>query len=248
LIFDSIVAFGDSTTAGCELVDSVNWEETKKLAFPNTLAKKFLVPCYNYSWPGGSNDRSIRLLPEKLLQHPNSLVLFCYTSFDRTECFYPKTQRDIDIPDAGDQYIPLGVNWKNVDTHIEHKKLNELYIKHFYNSRVAYNNYKEYNSLLMVQILCERFAKYFVQIFLYSDLIHPPDFQSEVFKAVDKKYIYTFDTAHDFPWQTNNQGFGNLYDWAKWHKYKFCSGGHIGQEAHDKFASNLYDFVKTIIK
>jgi len=246
--FDSIIAFGDSTTAGYELiVDSVNWEETKKLSFSNTLAKKYSVPCYNYAWPGGSNDRSLRLLPEKLLQHPNSLVLFCYTNFDRTEFFFPKVKCELDNPDFGDQYSPLGINWSTVDTNKEHKKLNELYLKYFYNSRVAYNNYKEYNSLLTVQLLCERFAKYYVQIFLYPNLIFPPDFQAEVFNAINKKYIYTFDTAHDFPWQTNNQGFGNLYDWARWYNYEFCSGGHIGQEAHNKFAVNLYDFVNTML-
>ena len=37
----SVIAFGDSTTAGCELIDgSEEWAETKKLSFANTLAAK----------------------------------------------------------------------------------------------------------------------------------------------------------------------------------------------------------------
>lgn len=242
--FESIIAFGDSTTAGCELIlDSVDWKETKKLSFPNLLADKYGIPCFNYAWPGGSNDRSIRLLPEKLIQHPNSLVLFCYTSFDRSEFFLPKFKHKWNNPDYNDQYAPLGSNWLMVNTDIDHYELNSLYLKKFYNSRIGFNNYKEYNYLLTVQLFCEKYAKSFIQIFLYPNLIHPPDFQPEVFDAIDKNQIFTFDTAHDFSWQSNNQGFGNLQDWAKWHEYEFCPGGHIGKDAHIKFAHTLYNYI-----
>jgi hypothetical protein len=238
MTYESVIAFGDSTTSGCELItDSIDWDATKQLSFPNTLANKLKIPCYNYAWPGGSNDRSIRLLPEKLLDHPNSLVIFTYTSFDRTEFFIPDNNNS---PDAGDQYQPFGVNWLSVESAKKHQTLNELYLKNFYNSRLGFNQYKEYNMLLAVQLLCEKFAKNYLQIFLYPHLIDSPNFQIKVFEAIDKSHIYQFDTAHDFSWNTNNEGFGNLQDWAGWHGYGFCSGGHISQQAHDVFAEELY--------
>jgi len=245
--FESIIAFGDSTTAGCELINgSVNWEETKKLSFPNTLAKKYSVPCFNYSMPGGSNDRSLRLLPEKLLEHPRSLVLFCYTSFDRSEFFLPKEYGDSIDPDFGDQYTPVGINWSSVKTNKAHQYINTLYLRNLFASRSGYNNYKEYNSLLTVQLFCEKFASYYLQIFLYPNLISPPDFQLSVYNTIQKNNIFQFDTANDFSWKTNNQGFGNLNDWAHWHNFKFCPGGHIGQEAHDNFALSMYNYLNDL--
>ena len=243
MIYDSVIAFGDSTTAGCELIlGSVDWNETKKLSFPNLLANKLRVPCFNYAWPGGSNDRSLRLLPEKLLDHPNSLVLMTYTNFDRTEFFIPTEESLATNPDDGDQYRPFGIDWLHVKTAKKHYNLNTLYLKNFYEPRKGFNNYKEYNMLLTVQLLCEKFAKNYLQIFLYPELINPPNHQCKIFNAIDKSCIYKFDTANDFPWQENNVGFGNLEQWAKFHKHKFCPGSHIGQDSHNAFADKLYDF------
>lgn len=244
-MYNSILAFGDSTTAGCELIlGSVDWKATKKLSFSNILADKLGIPCYNYAWPGGSNDRSLRLLPEIILEHPNSLVLFTYTSFDRTEFFIPNLTTNNDIPDSGDQYCPIGINWVRVNTHQRHKDLNTWYLENLHHSRTGFNNYKEYNMLLTVQLICEKYAANYLQIFLYPGLINPPNFQSSIFKAIDKNRIYKFDTANDFHWTDNNNGFGNLSQWASWHKYEFCPGGHIGQRAHHAFATELHQKIK----
>jgi hypothetical protein len=243
--YRSVISFGDSTTAGCELIpNSVDWAATRKLSFPNKLADKLNIPCYNYAWPGGSNDRSLRLLPEILLEHPDSLVLFTYTFFDRTEFFIPNFKENNRYPDKNDQYLPVGINWLQVDTASRHKNLNILYLKNFHHSRLGFNNYKEYNMLLTVQLFCEKYSLNYLQIFLYPELISPPDFQSKSFDTIDKTHIYKFDTANDFSWETNNAGFGNLQQWAHWHGYNFCPGGHIGQDAHNNFANNLYQIFK----
>jgi len=242
LTYDYVLAFGDSTTAGCELIpNSEDWDSTKLLSFPNQLANKLNIPCINFAWPGGSNDRSLRLLPEALLTYPNSLVLFTYTSFDRTEFFalnnsFPQVKRE--------GYTGLGICWNIVQTVPQHQELNKLYLKYFFEDTSNHNRYKSYNMLLTVELLCKQYSANFLQIFLYDSLLLTPDYQKSVYEAIDQSHIYKFDFANDnITWRLNNNGFGSLAHWAKSKKYSFCPGGHIGQQAHDSFAMELYNIV-----
>lgn len=236
--YASVLAFGDSTTAGCELLDTVDWEETKKLSFPNQLAGMLGVPCYNYAWPGGSNDRSLRLLPEALLMHPNSLVLFTYTSFDRSEFF----TEDPELPQSPDGYSGLGGCWLKVKSINKHQKLNTAYLRDFYTDTDPYNRYKAYNMMLGVQLLCKQYASNFVQIFLYNRLLLPPVYQDLIFKELDPAHIHQFDFSQKgIEWEYNNEGYGSLNHWANMKGYSFCPGGHIGQDAHNNFAKRLYN-------
>lgn len=239
MTYSKVLVFGDSTSAGCELIPgSEDWEETKQLSFGNQLANKLGIQCINYSWPGGSNDRSLRLLPSALLENPNSLVLFAYTSFDRSETF----TLDPALPQVQSEgYTGLGACWTIVETNKQHQSLNKLYLQHFCEDARRHNRYKEYNTLLTVQLLCQTYAKNFFHIFLYNNLILPPDFQEPVFNAIDKKHVYQFDHAQAISWQENNVGFGSLNNWASANRYPFCPGGHIGQVAHDQFATELYN-------
>ena len=73
--FKSVLAFGDSHVAGCEILGSQLVKEyltgngpleemdsqTKPFSFPNQLADMLKIPCYNYALSGGSNERSLRL-------------------------------------------------------------------------------------------------------------------------------------------------------------------------------------------
>ena len=240
--YNYVLAFGDSTTAGCELIkDSEDWDATKLLSFPNQLANKLDIPCINYAWPGGSNDRSLRLLSEALLTYPNSLVLFTYTDFDRTEFF----TLDKSLPQVKKEgYAGLGINWNSVPTVSKHQELNKLYFKYFFEDSSSYNRYKSYNTLLMVELLCKKYSSNFLQIFLYNKLFLPPDYQKEVYNAIDKKHIYQFDFSNDnISWKDNNNGFGSLANWARNKRYPFCPGGHIGQQAHNNFALELYNIL-----
>ena len=99
--FESVLAFGDSHVAGCELANKYSLEDYlsgsitieqadasgKELAFPKLVAEHLNVPCYNYAMSGGSNPRSLRLLIQAVQTHPHSLVLFSYTSTDRSEMY-----------------------------------------------------------------------------------------------------------------------------------------------------------------
>jgi hypothetical protein len=241
MTFDSIIAFGDSTTAGCELIPKcIDWDKTKKLSFPNILADTLKIPCYNYAWPGGSNDRSLRLLPEALLSHPNSLVLFTYTSFDRTEFFTTNEH----FPQDHTGYYGVGINWDLINTIKQHKDLNQFYLKNLYEDTAKYNRYKIFNTMLLAQLLCEKYSKRYFQIFLYDSLLLSPNFQNSVFEELDKEKIYKFDYGNDsISWKDNNEGFGSLRHWAKMKGYSFCPGGHIGQDAHTNFAMELYNLL-----
>lgn len=240
MTYKHILAFGDSTTAGCELIEnSVDWDSTKKLSFPNQLANKLNIPCINFAWPGGSNDRSLRLLPESLLTYPDSLVLFTYTSFDRTEFFTLDLEMQQDNRHAG-----FGTCWTKVKSSVRHQELNTQYLKNFYYDPNKYNRYRTYNMLLMVQLLCQQYAKNYLQIFLYDKLILSPTYQKVVYDKIDTDHIFTFDFASEnIHWENNNHGFGSLSHWAKNKHHKFCPGGHIGQTAHDAFANELYNKV-----
>jgi len=247
MTYDYVLAFGDSTVAGAELIlNSTDWEKTKLLTFSNQLANKLDVRCINYGFPGGSNDRSLRLLPEALLSYPNSLVLFAHTTDDRTEFFtndknLPRTQvsgKDIGDTPIVENYVGYGNCFANLRKMVgpKHHDLNTTYLRDFLDFSDHHNRYKLYNRFLSVQLLCQNYAADFVQICLYPSRYAPYDlaFQQVIYDKIDKNKFYNFD----------NQLTGDLQTWAKNKNYAFCPGGHIGQEAHDNFALELYRKVK----
>jgi len=240
MTYSYVLAFGDSTTAGAELIENaLDLDSIKKLSFSNQLADKLNIPCINFAWPGGSNDRSLRLLPEALLTYPNSLVLFTYTSFDRTEFF----TLDLEMQ-QNDRHAGFGKCWTHVKFSKRHQELNTQYLKNFYYDPIDYNRYRTYNMMLNVQLLCQQYAKNYLQIFLYKQLISSPDYQQVIYDNIDKDHIYKFDYATEkIYWKHNNHGFGSLDHWAKSKGYSFCKHGHIGQIAHDSFANELYNKV-----
>jgi hypothetical protein len=240
--YEFLLSFGDSTVAGCELLDDCTDSElTKPLSFSNQLANKLNIPCINYGWTGGSNDRSLRLLPEALLTYPNSLVLFHYTHADRTEFF----TLNADFPQIqNESYAGFGKCWQS--TSKKHRQLNEIYLTEFYENPDKYNRYKFYNTMLTVEALCQKYAKDFLHIFLCDELFLPPDYQQVLYDAIDKDKIYKFDSAQiDSDWRKNNHGYGSLYHWAKMNGDPYLPGRqHINQLSHDKFATELYNKFK----
>lgn len=239
--FDSILAFGDSFVAGAEL-DGPTSSSVKDQAFPAILGRMLDVPVYNFGWSGGSNQRSLRIMPEILLQHPNSLVLFFYTDHARSEYFRP------DLPDHLPQdptgYSPLGPAWDHDSIDMICRKLNRLYYANFYHDTSEYNNYREYNSLLNVQLICEQFAKDYVQIFGFPNSANEKiPAQQLVFEAVDKSKILKFpgDIWSEEGW---NLGFGNLIEWVR--QSGFPVGyAHMLHEGHEALARLILQHLKT---
>lgn len=210
--FESVLAFGDSHVAGCELANKYSLEDYlsgsitieqadasgKELAFPKLVAEHLNVPCYNYAMSGGSNPRSLRLLIQAVQHHPNSLVLFGYTSTDRSEIYYPPGGLGCDK----DNFLQLGIQWNGVFTSL----INDSYIKNLY----PRNNLEEL--MFCIDNICTGYA---------TDYIHLPLFDEQVPK-VDN--VFTFE------------GHNNYLAWCKAKRFKKLQHHHYGQDAHRALA------------
>jgi len=202
--FNSIIAFGDSFVAGTELCTDEQVEEvynkiksglypvdeiddiTKPNSFPNLLAKKLNIPCHNYAMSGSSNNRSIRKLISATKIHTNSLILFGYTSPDRSEIYYP-----VEGPCAGrdsDMFLQLGIHINNHGINFE---LNQTYIRDFI---YPHNNINEF-------IICaEAIAKYtsnqIIHLPVFGDYVHEP--LPNIFKFQGYKNLIDWATFNRF--------------------------------------------------
>jgi hypothetical protein len=240
--FDSIIAFGGSTVAGLELGPDKE-SPCHELAFPQLVADHFAVTCYNYSWPGGCNDRILRLLPEKLLEHPNSLVLINWTDFSRSEFFYPYCSEDIPADPTG--YIQLQINFISEWAPPWLKKIKDFFFKHIYWDSTLHNNYRHYNSLFQAQLICRELSKYYIQIFeMHNIVLEANQGQRAVLEKIN------FDNVLKFPLQDNfyneagwNYGHGNWYDWSRLNNFQF-GDCHVLHESHQALANLIIDHIK----
>jgi hypothetical protein len=171
--FKSVLAFGDSNVAGLELARGVEemTEEYrtgkatvdeldlpgKLLAFPQIVADHFDVPCYNYAMSGGSNNRSLRLLTQAVIDHPDSLALFGYTSTDRNEIYYPKGGFGCDM----DNFLQIGVQWGD--------RFDMPANKHYLQILYPYNNLK--SMMFCVDSICRLYTKKYLHIPLFDEEI-----------------------------------------------------------------------------
>lgn len=232
-MYKQILAFGDSVVFGDELTEFYNPAVQNTLAFPGIVGQELGVPVINCAMIGGSNVRSLRLLPEMLLSYPDSLVLFCYTSFDRSEFYLPTAGKDI----PNDRFhVPLGINFTGVDTGQEHCTYNDIYLKYFCHPVHEKFNWREYNALFTVQTFCEQYAADYRQIFLYGDMIFKHSLeQSIILEHIDQEKIIQFGNFHD------NISKGSVYSWLYQQNANFCSGGHPDQQAHQLIAKHILD-------
>jgi len=169
----SVLAFGDSTTSGLELhyplnvfksrayiKENVSIEELdtpgKLLTYPQKVADKLNVPCYNFAMSGGSNQRSIRLLVDALQRYPDSLVLFSWGRPDLVEIYKP----DGGVGCDSDNYLQAGTG--NFDSDMNTKWV-EIYHYH--------NNLEQ--QMFIVDALCKIYSADFLQIPLYLKSTEP---------------------------------------------------------------------------
>jgi hypothetical protein len=180
----SVLAFGDSTTSGLELhypltvfknraylTGKVAIEELdtpgKLLTFPQKVADKLGVPCYNFAMSGGSNQRSIRLLVKAVQEHPDSLVLFTWGRPDLVELYCPTGGIGCD----SDNYLQAGTG--NFDSEMNNKWVE---IHHYQ------NNLEQL--MFTVDAICRIHSADFLQIPLYLKSTEPeyvPDTPNRLF-------------------------------------------------------------------
>jgi hypothetical protein len=220
--FESVLAFGDSHVAGCELSDislldqylagKITLEEAdapgKELAFPKIVADFLNVPCYNYSITGGSNDRSIRKLIEAVQLHPNSLVLFGYTCSDRKEFYYP--DEGLFLGRDNDGFIQTGFQWEGEISKLPSKishPINHLFVRHFLRPN---NNLKQIS--FIVDSICKKNSSYFLHLPLFPE------------KLDSVENLFGFE------------GKGNYLDWCEHNNFAKGPYLHYGIEAHQKLS------------
>jgi len=223
-MFNSVLAFGDSSVTGCELFHPIEKFYSREymtgqvtlaeldapgklMSFPQMVADHFNVPCYNYGMTGSSNNRSLRLLTQAVQDHPNSLVLFAYGPTNRTEFYHPEGGLGCDE----DNFFQTGPN--NFDLHINRQFLEIVH---------PYNNLKEI--MTCVDAICRLHAKDFLHLHLFTI-----DNEDEV--PIMPKM---------FDWKNPRQ---NAEIWGMergFPKHKF----HYGVEYHRQFADEIIEIVK----
>jgi hypothetical protein len=230
--FKSVLAFGDSHVAGCEILGSQLVKEyltgntpleemdsqTKPFSFPNQLADMLEIPCYNYALSGGSNERSLRLLPQALLDHPDSLVLFCYTEPHRKELYYPDTG-NFYARDA-DNYIQLGIQWSGLQFQYNRKThpINKYFVEHM----LRINDSGVGTIMFYVDQACQQLASEYFHIFEFNDIYYPNI-------AVNTAKILNLESSA-------NSGFGDFNSWCLTQGFKQMPLNHYNTYAHTKFA------------
>jgi len=243
--FDSVIAFGGSTVGGLEL-GPVKGSTYHELAFPQLVADYFKVPCYNYSWPGASNDRTSRLLPEKVLAHPNSLVLISWVDFSRSEFFYPHCDSVVPADPSG--YIQLYINLSEFlpkgSSHFV-TETNDFFYKNIFWDPNHHNNYRHYNSLLQAQLICKKFSNCYIQIFELPNIILEYNInQRIILENIDFDHVLKFSLQnHSYTVEGWNYGYGNLYDWSRFNQFPIGKY-HVLHESHRALADLIIDHIK----
>lgn len=236
MTYSCVLAFGDSTVAGVELADVQS-------AFPHLVAQHLGIPCHNMAWGGGSNYRSLRLLPETLLRYPGALVLFYYTNWQRTEWFCE--DRDPSWPCDPTGYTPIGSNWVNDGVPSSLERYIKTWITNFDSDPTEHNNYREYNAMFTVQTLCQALAADYVQIFGFADGIHNKTAQQQIIlDNLDRKHWLRFpgNVWSDTGW---NLGHGNFYEWAGHHGFSMGKS-HYLEPAHRAMAELIIKHLEGI--
>jgi hypothetical protein len=217
--FESVLAFGDSHVAGCELAGygglqdyssgKITLEELdspgKEFSFPKIVEDKLKVPCYNFAMTGGSNARSLRLLIDAVQKYPNSLVLFGYTCTDRTEFYYP--DKGTFLGRDNSNFIQTGMQWEGDIKGVRQHPINDIFVKEILR---PYNNLKEL--MFIVNSICTLYTK---------DFLHLPMFPEQL-TATDK--LFSFEQQE------------NYLSWCKHNNFKQLPYLHYGQDAHNALA------------
>ena len=224
--YKSILAFGESHIAGCELgghklledfmSGKISLEDmdskTRDLSFPSILAKKLNIPCFNFALSGGSNERTLRLLPTALTNHPDSLVIVGYSERFRKELYFPD-KGNFSVRDTND-YVQLGM-------HLYKGKLANPINKLFVEELLRYDK-TDYTEITNAMFYIDQSCNDVLHVFINGDVYKRTD-------IVNSNNILDCQTD-------GNDGYGNFDNWCKLKGYKQTAMNHYPIEAHSEFA------------
>lgn len=246
--YKSVIAFGDSHVAGCELtagdhvVDYLSGKisledmdaENRLLSFPNYVAKALGVPCYNYGLSGGSNERSMRLLPRALAEHPDSLVLFGYTAQNRREFYYNDEGKFLGRDQ--DNFIQVGIQWYNTKVSdiagksgVKHP-INDMFVEKFMRWDQG-----DHTSIINSMFYAEQACENIIHIFFFRDLY---DTENPVCKLLNPANILNFNG-------TQNAGYGSYQEWADGMGHHRLPMGHFDQSVHNKLGELILSHINS---
>lgn len=229
--FTSIAAFGDCSFAGCEIpienspsfidvfsgkisipeVDNL----TKPFSFPNLLAKKLNVPCYNFAMSGTGHKRGLRKLTNTINELDNCLILFALTHCFEQEFYRPDMQGMFGVDDTG--FLSLGLHWEDMPYAERTTELNKIYLDNLLTS--VYNNLNE--TCMLVESLCH---------YNNLDVIHIPviEYATTNFQP---KHLFNFDN-HNF-----------MLNWCDHEKFAYTEFGHYEAKMHTQLAEMLFQYI-----
>jgi hypothetical protein len=246
--YKSIIAFGDSHTAGCELIEDnliaqylsgkIGLEEmdsmTKPYAYPQYVADQLSIPCYNYSLSGGSNERSLRLLPQVIAAHPDSLVLFGYTAQNRREFYFDDSGKFLGRDN--DNYMQAGIQWYNNGATDVAKKHG---ITHPFNNYFVENIMRwdqgDHTSILNAMFYAQHACTNVVHIFFFRDLF---DKNNPINRLIDSSKILNFSGS-------DNDGYGQYQQWADNKGFPKLPMGHYNRAAHELLGQLILDHLNS---
>jgi hypothetical protein len=253
LKYKSVIAFGDSHSAGCELekgnllVDNLIIEYlsgeislaemdnfTKPLAYPQYVADKLGIPCYNYAMSGSSNERSLRILPAALAEHPDSLVLFGYTEQNRREFYYNDPGKFLAMDDSN--YIQSGIPWyKNPATKMAKKYGNIHPFNDYFVENMMRWKQGDHTSIVNAMFYAEKACSDIVHILLFKDLY---DSENPVSQLLDTTKILNFNNEE-------NSGYGDYQSWSNLKGFSQLSMGHYDTQAHDQLGELILNHISS---
>ena len=256
----TLLAFGDSHTAGAEIQEKSSFECCHK-AYPAYIAKYYGMQYKNYSQSGCGNDwlvkRFIDVIKKVIINKEEVFVLFNFCETSRTHIeipIPPESQQNWDEEFYGPLHFLANYLSKNCFDKIEKTPWTRAIKKYLpiYRTYLALNTDKDLskkaiNQIFLVQTICEKYNIPFV--FHNSITWYPGDWSliskknhfghhsSDVWNYDSENINFSMSNSYCF-WglAINDPNWKHLYSDPRWED-------HYPEEYHKYWASKLLRFI-----
>lgn len=255
----TLLAFGDSHTAGAEIEEQYNYECYSK-AYPSYVAKYYGFEYKNYSQAGCSNDWLLKIFTDEIkkviLNEEKVFVLFNFTDSTRTYIYPPYTPNS--KRNWNERY------YDNLNYYLGHLKENsfinhprnvyekelKLYLPIYRHYIASHTNKmldeKSINQMFIVQTICQ---KYNIPFIFHNSI----QWYSRDWSLIDKKNHFGHHKNSTFNYsKIDSVSMESLYSfWGiatshpNWKHFQYQNRwhGHYPEEYHKYYASLLIKFI-----